>query len=71
MWLGTSISLETNKQALVDRDNELAGAQKVAREKTKAAKEKLASVAELEEENKSHKTDVEEAKVEIAELKKQ
>uniref|UniRef100_A0A8R7V935 Uncharacterized protein n=1 Tax=Triticum urartu TaxID=4572 RepID=A0A8R7V935_TRIUA len=55
---------ETMKQALVDKDNGLAGAQKVAREKTKAAEEKL------EEEKKLLKTATEDAKMEIAELKK-
>ena len=59
------------KQALVDKDNELAGAQKVAREKIKAATEKLALVAKLEEENKSLRAAAEEAKVEISKLKKQ
>lgn len=62
---------ETMKQALVNKDNELAGAQKVAREKTKAAEEKLASFEKLEGENKSLKTVVEEMKKEVAELKKQ
>lgn len=67
--LTNCISLEPMQQSLVDKDNDLVGAQKVAREKTKAAKEKLAAIKKLEE-NKSLKTVAEEAKKEIAELKK-
>ena len=44
------------KQALENKDNELAGAQKVATEKTKAGEEKLASLEKLEGQNKSLKT---------------
>ena len=52
------------KQALESKDNELAEAQKVAKEKTKAAEEKLASLGKLEAENTS-------LKKEVLELKKQ
>jgi hypothetical protein len=65
------ISLDTMKQALEHKDNALAGAQKVAREKTEAAEAKLASVGKLEEENASLKTAVEAAKKEATELKKE
>ena len=67
----TSVSLETMKQALENKDNELVGAQKVARKKTKAADEKLASIEKLEGENKTLKAAITEAKKEVAELKKQ
>ena len=46
MRLRTAISLETMKQ-VIDKDNELAEARKVPREKTKAVEEKLASVKKL------------------------
>lgn len=59
------------KHALVDKDNELAGAQKAVREKTKPAIEKLASIEKLEGENKYLRDSVEEAKKEVVELKKQ
>ena len=62
--LRTSVSLETMKQALESKDNELTGAQQVAKEKTKAAEEKLASLRKLETENTS-------LKKEVLELKKQ
>ena len=52
------------KQALESKGNELAGAQKVAKEKTKAAEEKLASLGKFEAENTS-------LKKEVLELKKQ
>ena len=58
------------KQALEDKDNALAGAQKVAREKTEGAEAKLALVGKLEEENASMKTAVEELKKELAEWAK-
>ena len=59
------------KQALERKDNELAGTQKVAREKTEAAEKKLASVGKLEEENAALKTIVEEVKKEAAQLKEE
>ena len=52
------------KQALKNKDQELAGAQQVAKEKTKPAKEKLASFGKREAENTS-------LKKEVLELKKQ
>ena len=52
------------KQALESKDNELAGAQKVVKEKTKVAEEKLVSLGKLEAENIS-------LKKEVLELKKQ
>jgi hypothetical protein len=58
------------KQALENKDNELVGAQNVAREKTKAAEEKLALFEKLEGENTSLKIAVEDAKKEMAKLKK-
>ena len=57
------------KQALERKDNKLAGAQKVAREKTEAAERKQALVGKLEEENAALKTVVEEVKKEAAQLK--
>ena len=55
MRLGTSISLETMKQALENKDKDLAMAQKEARTKTKLADEKLGSVGKLEDEIKDLK----------------
>jgi hypothetical protein len=70
MTLRTSISLETMKQALEDKDKELALAQKEARSKTKAAEEKLASVSKLEEEVRTLIAAAEAARNEISELRK-
>jgi hypothetical protein len=58
------------KQALEKKDEELARAQKVAKEKTEATEAKLASVGKLEEENASLKTAVEDLKKERAEWAK-
>ena len=55
MRLGTSISLETMKQALENKDKDLALARKEARTKTKLADQKLASVGKLEDEIKDLK----------------
>ena len=59
------------KQALERKDTELAGAQKVAREKTKATEKKLASVGKLEKENEALKAPVKEVKKEAAQLKEE
>ncbi|XBI18776.1 hypothetical protein VPH35_060465 [Triticum aestivum] len=58
-------------QALEQKDLDLVGVQKMAREKTKLADRKLASVGNLEEENAKLKTVVDEAKKEIAQLKEE
>ena len=63
------VSLVTMKQALERKDNELAGAQKVAREKTEATEEKLASVGKLEEENANLKAALDAANKEVSRLK--
>ena len=53
--LRTSISLETMKHALENKDRELVLAQKEARTKTKLAEKKLALIDKLEEEIKALK----------------
>ena len=53
------------------KDLDLAGAQKTAREKTELADRKLASVRKLEEENAKLKTVVDEAKKEAVQLKEE
>jgi hypothetical protein len=53
------------KQALEQKDLDLAAAQKTAREKTELADEKLASVGKLEEENTKLKTVIDEANKEV------
>ena len=58
------------KQALEKKDQDLAAAQKEAREKTTLAGKKLASFNKLEEENSKLKTAVSEANQEVARLKK-
>ena len=58
------------KQALEQKDLDLAAAQKEAREKTELADKKLTSVSKLEEENAKLKTVVTEANKEVAKLKK-
>ena len=60
------ISLEKMKQALEQKDIDIAAAQKTAREKTELADKKLASVGKLEEENAKLKTAVDEAKKEAS-----
>ena len=62
-------ALDTMKQALEKKDEELAGAQKVAKQKTEAAEAKIASVSQLEEENATLKTAIEEVKKKAAQLK--
>ena len=58
------------KQALEQKDLDLAAAQKTAREKTELADKKLASVGKLEEENAKLKTAIDEANKEVVQLKK-
>ena len=55
------ISLEKMKQALEQKDLDLAAAQKTAREKTELADRKLASIGKLEDENAKLKTAISEA----------
>ena len=57
-------------QALVEKDLDLAAAQKTAEEKTALADQKLASVDKLEEENAKLKTALDEANKEATRLKK-
>ena len=64
------ISLDKMKQALEQKDLDLAVAQKTAREKTDLADKKLASVSKLEEENAKLKTTISEANKEVMQLKK-
>ncbi|XBI07692.1 hypothetical protein VPH35_135554 [Triticum aestivum] len=59
------------KQALEQKDLDLATAQKTVREKTELAGRKLASVGKLEEENAKLKTAVDEAKKEVVQLKEE
>nr|XP_020162049.1 uncharacterized protein LOC109747392 [Aegilops tauschii subsp. strangulata] len=58
------------KQALEQKDLDLAAARKTAREKNELADEKLASVGKLEEENAKLKTAIGEANKEVVQLKK-
>lgn len=58
------------KEALEQKDLDLVAAQKEAREKTKLADQKLASVSKLEEENAELKTALSEANREVEHLKK-
>ena len=58
------------KQALEQKDLDLAAAQKTAREKTELADNKLASVGKLEEENSKLKTAFSDANQEVERLKK-
>ena len=58
------------KEALEQKDLDLAAAQKEAREKTKLADQKLASVGKLEEENAKLKTAISEANQEVEQLRK-
>ena len=59
------------KQALEKKDTDLAGAQKVAHEKTELAKRKSALVGKLEEENANLNTVVDETKKEATQLKEE
>nr|XP_020181508.1 transcription initiation factor IIF subunit alpha-like [Aegilops tauschii subsp. strangulata] len=58
------------KQALEQKDLNLAAAQKTTRERTELADKKLASVGKLEEENAKLKTAINEANKEVVQLKK-
>ena len=58
------------KEALEQKDLDLAAAQKEAREKTKLADQKLTSVSKLEEENAKLKTAISDANREVEQLKK-
>ena len=58
------------KQALEQKDLNLAAAQEKAREKTDLADKKLASVGKLEEENAKLKTAIDEENKEDVRLKK-
>ena len=58
------------KEALEQKDLDLAAAQKEAREKTKLADQKLASVSKLEEENAKVKTAISDANREVEQLRK-
>src|SRR3990170_6804359 len=55
------ISLDKMKQALEQKDLDLAAAQKTARERTELADKKLASVGKLEEDNAKLKAALDEA----------
>ena len=59
------------RQALEQKDLDLAVAQKTAREKTELAAKKLASVGKLEEENAKLKTVIDGAKKEVVQLKEE
>ena len=58
------------KEALEKKDQDLAAAQKEAREKTTLAEQKLASVGKLQEENTKFQTAISEANREVDQLKK-
>ena len=58
------------KEDLEQNDLDLVAAQKEAREKTKLADEKLASVGKLEDENATLKTAVSDANREVEQLRK-
>ena len=68
--LKSVVSLERMKEALEKKDLDLAAAQKEAREKTKLADQKLASVGKLEEENAKLKATISEANQEVEQLRK-
>ena len=68
--LKSVVSLERMKEPLEQKDLDLAAAQKEAREKTKLADQKLASVGKLEEENAKLKTAISDANREVEQLRK-
>ena len=68
--LKSVVSLERMKEALEQKDLDLAAAQNEAREKMKLADQKLASVSKLEEENAKLKTAISDANREVEQLKK-
>ena len=63
------ISLDKMKQALEQKDLDLAAAHRMAREKTELADRKLASVRKLEDQNAKMKSVVDKGKKEIVQLK--
>ena len=63
--LKSVVSLERMKEALEQKDLDLAAAQKEACEKTKLADQKLTSVGKLEEENTKLKTAISDANREV------
>ena len=67
--LKSVVSLERMKEALEQKDLDLAAAQKEAREKMKLADQKLASVGKLEEEIAQLKKDKENLTGEVGNLK--
>ena len=68
--LKSVVSLERMKEALEKKDQDLAAAQKEAREKTTLVDQKMASVGKLDEENAKLKTAISDAKREVEQLKK-
>ena len=58
------------KEALEQKDLDLVASQKKAREKTKLADEKLASVGKLEDENAKLKTTVSDTNCEVEQLRR-
>ena len=68
--LKSVVSLERMKEALEKKDQDLAAAQKEAREKTTLADQKLASVGKLEDENAKLKTAISDANREVEQLRK-
>ena len=68
--LKSVVSLERMKEALENKDLDLAPAQKEAREKMTLADQKLASVSKLEDENATLKMVVSDANREVEQLKK-
>ena len=68
--LKSVVSLERMKEALEQKDLDLAAAQKEAREKMKLADEKLAWVSKLEEENAKLKVAISDANQEVEQQKK-
>ena len=65
------ISLDKMKQALEQKDLDLAAVEKTAREKTELADKKPASVGKLAEENAKLKTAIDEVKKEVMQLKEE
>ena len=68
--LKSVVYLERMKEALEQKDLDLAAAQKEACEKTKLADQKLASVGKLEDENVKFKTAFSDANREVEQLRK-
>ena len=67
--LKSVVSLERMKEALEQKDLDLEVAQNEAREKTKLADEKLASVSKLEDEKATLKTAVSDVNREVEQLR--